>query len=253
MLHPQAAVMYHCLTLAARLLQRRPDLKSMFEILRQEEFISLEYGPFHQINQVIQSLDATWVSIFAFAAQEGLTIDLLNNDHGLLKPQVREALRCYVLRTNVAYQQRQDMEGGGILAYDINTRLIQQKCSKQVPCISLFQQSALRNFITGAVHTEQKLFKAHCAPSPVCPWCTSGAEETIEHLFWECEQWQDLRTDFQEKHHDVIPLLPTITRNCGLLPQAIIDDQTMPLAVARVLILDLQLMYLSLFEETRCC
>lgn len=135
------------------------------------------------------------------------------------------------------------------MAYDIDTRLIQQKVSKQVPRLSLFKQSALRNIIATAVRTEQKLFKAQCAPSPVCPWCSLGVEETAEHLFWNCQQWQELRTSFQETYEDIIPLLPPITKNCGLFPRALIDNQVIILADSKSMVLELQRMFINILKK----
>ena len=79
------------------------------------------------------------------------------------------------------------------LNYEANVTLLQQR-GKQLACqLTFFQQNSLRNILTGAVYTQERLFKANCAASPTCCWCESGEDEDLEHLFWVCPAWQDHR------------------------------------------------------------
>lgn len=50
----------------------------------------------------------------------------------------------------------QDMQGGPLLAYEINVSLLQHRKPRNKPKLTLFETAALRNIITGAVHTQAR-------------------------------------------------------------------------------------------------
>lgn len=107
--------------------------------------------------------------------------------------------------------------------------------------------AALRNIITGAVHTEQRRFKANCASTPQCPWCESQDDETIEHLFWVCPKWQHLRQPLMNEYANVLALLPPCMRECGLFPQRLLG--TDPFTVPYELVPKTQTMMISILRE----
>ena len=54
----------------------------------------------------------------------------------------------------------------------------------------------LARILTGAFSPLSRLFKAGCSPTPICPWCDAGEEETKEHLFWRSPAWDHVRAPF---------------------------------------------------------
>ena len=196
----------------------------------------------------MDALGTTWTDTFQFVTQENCHIDLIQDHPEALKHKLRDCLRHYVLRTNAAFNKRHDMEGGPLLAYDANVTLLQKKGKGKKPSLTLFQQSHLRNILTGAVHTNQQLFQANCAHTQVCPWCDSGLNEDHEHLFWHCQRWQHLRNPFVHKCMDFIPQLPPCTKICALLSCDLVANWPLNISPAQF-IQDLQIMFIKILQE----
>ena len=224
MLHPQCASFYHMFTLLARLLRRRSDVRALFAQLREHEGSGTGYGPFAVLNQALITFGARWIDTFQFQTSEGGCINLVTDHPEAMKHKLRDCFRSFVLRTNVAFNSRADMAGGPLLAYEHNVALLQYKGKKKQLPLSLFQQSHLRNILTGAVHTQERLFKANCADTPECPWCNSGQVEDQHHLFWQCSRWNAIRDPFWSKYHELFDQLPPCAKMCGLLPLDAIQD-----------------------------
>ena len=77
--------------------------------------------------------------------------------------------------------------------------------------------------MTGAVRTQERLFKAHdsngdrLVASPVCP-CCGEAGETQQHLFW-CQRWNEVRSSFLGDLENIVPDAPASWKCCGLAPE----------------------------------
>ena len=225
---------YHTLCVVHRILTRRHDLHQGFVALW--HCASFTRGPVNRLWKIFHSIHAQWVEPFCFHTQEGNTINLLNPNQMQFKHQVRAALRDFVFRTNKAFLFRQDMQGGYRVAYEPTVALIRQDLSKKgknknnrkTPSLSLLQLATLRNILTGAVRTFDKLHKANCANSPMRPWCNCP-KETVFHIFWECPQWQDIRQQFINIYPDIFPDIlhkfSPCTLLCGILSQHSFDDR----------------------------
>ena len=248
-LHPRAASIYHTLTLMSRLLRRRMDLRAIFENHYEnypEQFIT---GPFAVLSNITHSLNLTRHSPFQFYSQEGTLLDLLDPDVSCFHHNLRSCLRAYVLKNNTADGSRLDMRGGPLLAYDCNVLLIQKRNKKLSAQLSLFDLSQLRNILTGAVHTQERKFKAKCAPNDICPWCDQNIPESVEHLFWVCPTWQHLRIKMIEDFADILPTLPPCVRECGLFPQNLLNTGPFTLQFVQTLVPKIQLMMISILQE----
>ena len=214
-LHPLAAVINNVFTLGSRLLQRLEDIRNTVQN-HFDTFSDLVLkGPLSFIQSIVEQMNLTRVSAFVFRSPEGVSFNLLSTDVQQMRHFLRTSLRNYVLRTNSAFCARQDMVGGPLLTYD---RCYLCRNDSQNSDANLFDMAALRNMLTGAVHTEQRRFKANCASTPQCPWCESQDDETIEHLFWVCPKWQHLRQPLMNEYANVLALLPPCMRECGLFP-----------------------------------
>ena len=53
----------------------------------------------------------------------------------------------------------------------------------------------LAKVMTGSFRPASRLFKAKVLPSPICPFCDTGEEETKEHCFWRCPRWSSIRAE----------------------------------------------------------
>ena len=249
MLHPQAASIYYVLTMLSRLLRRRADLRQLVQDLHDNFDQSLSIGPMTVLSQCINNLQGVHTSPFVIHTYEGVEVNLLDPQQEKFRHLLREALRSWVLRTNVAFGARKDMQGGPRLAYELNTALMQQRKSCIKRGLSLVEQAALRNIFTGAVHTQSKKYKANCVSSAQCPWCAK-TDETVFHLFWECTAWSDCREHVQTQYSDVLQYdLPPILVECGLLPTFLIENGTISHQIAPRFIQDVQLMMIAILSK----
>ncbi len=83
-------------------------------------------------------------------------------------------------------------------------------------------QLVLRHFLTGSVDHASRLFKSNLATDPICPFC-QGTEETAEHIFWVCQRWHFIRTNYPTLPrliHLTGSLWPACFLNCGWIEQS---------------------------------
>ena len=177
-------------------------------------------------------MQATLPEPFCILTAESVRLHLYQGDSKQWKHNLRQALRSVVWRTDKAFQKRQDMDGASPIEYAPTVSLLRRSArpSKRrlrpaLPALSLFEQTHLRNILVGSVRTQERLFKANCANSPVCPWCSTTQAETVEHLFWSCPTWQDVRAKFLRQYSGVIADAPPSVRLCGVLPQAFSSER----------------------------
>ena len=246
--HPWAASIYHAFLVAHRMLSKRLALRVLFtEIWRHD---SRSFGPVRRLKKAVQELAARWNQPFVITTRQGHQINLLSQDTDKFKHDLREILRQALWRRDRAYNNRQDMSGGGVLAYDANTVLLRsgdslpnkpgnKKFAIGKP-LSLFEHTCLRNIITGAVRTQLRLFKAHVVSTPVCAHCDMQVNEDAEHLFWRCPSWANMRKPFVDKYSGILDVLPPCARQCGLLPQSFLDDGTFTVAESQRFCIELQ-------------
>lgn len=174
-------------------------------------------------------MNLTRVSAFVFRSPEGVSFNLLSTDVQQMRHFLRTSLRNYVLRTNSAFCARQDMVGGPLLTYDSNVLLVQERLPKFRRKFTLFDMAALRNILTGAVHTEQRRFKANCASTPQCPWCESQDDEITENLFWVCPKWQHLRQPLMSGGLNA-SLMNCEERSCVSITQQLVTNRMRKIA-----------------------
>ena len=132
-------------------------------------------------------------------------------DRGEWEHVIREALRMEAWRTAAA--RRADMQGIEVgIQKEITTGLLEW--GKLTP----YEQALLRSILSGSIWTQDRLHRAKLALSPVCPYCSTGATEDHEHLWWKCPAWQDVRQMYAEACELDSEALPACMRCCGLLP-----------------------------------
>ena len=87
--------------------------------------------------------------------------------------------------------------------------------------LNTYDQGVLRSVLAGGITTQVSKCRAHVAPLTACPFCWQEAE-TIEHLFWSCPMWQQVRLSFLslQQLHACIDL-PLCTRRTGIFPLSV--------------------------------
>eukprot|EP00973_Karenia_brevis_P083223 11538719-Karenia_brevis.AAC.1 len=61
------------------------------------------------------------------------------------------------------------------------------------------EKGILRAVLTGAMNTQVRLHKAGVVDGPCCPYCGTGEVEDVEHMWWHCPAWEQIR----QKHRSV--------------------------------------------------
>ena len=120
--HAWAASIYQSFLVAHRMLMKGIALRVLFTEIWSHD--SRAFGPVRRLKKAVQELAARWNQPFVITSRQGVQINLLSHDTDKFKHDLRDMLRHALLRRDGAYNARQDMLGGGVLAYDANTVLL---------------------------------------------------------------------------------------------------------------------------------
>ena len=81
----------------------------------------------------------------------------------------------------------------------------------------------LRSIISGGVVCGQRASRAGFSSSQFCEFCHMRTEESVQHLFWECPAWKEVRTKHALATASWRPDWPACLSCCGVLcDQAVI-------------------------------
>ena len=80
------------------------------------------------------------------------------------------------------------MIGCDLFEVEINRQLMKGRSDEDRRTLHMVQ--------AGGLWTAHNLYKAGYLQLDVCPWC-QGAQETLEHLWWECPAFEHLRADIR--------------------------------------------------------
>ena len=211
LLHPQQAGIWQAFTVARRILSKRVDLRDAFastwKALVADEWIGFGV-PFRGfLGSSLSSQQNGWTRPLCVTGCDGTKLHFFQGITKQWKHSLRNLLRGMVWKTDKAFLKRQDMDGAGIVAYESTVPLLRRsekpprRCfSAKVPCLSLFEKTDLRNILTGVVRTQERLHKASSHESPVCACCSTNSIESLEHLFWKCPTWNEVRRPFLDKY-----------------------------------------------------
>jgi hypothetical protein len=87
---------------------------------------------------------------------------------------------------------------------------------------SRFDRALLAGFISGSLHTQQRMSRAGLAadPSPLCVYCNGLEEETQEHILLHCPCWAKHRKQLHElTSQEERAAWPPATRHCAIILQ----------------------------------
>jgi ribonuclease HI len=80
-----------------------------------------------------------------------------------------------------------------------------------------FHTGILRSVLAGAVTYGHRLFRAGITSSNICPFCTCGMPETLDHMYWECPAWREERFKHSLATTAFKKDWPSCFRCCGIL------------------------------------
>ena len=125
---------------------------------------------------------------------------------------VRDRLRRMAWRR--AEMRSQNMQGLEDLDYKQSTMLWRwKKLDNHI-------QRLLEIVLSNAVWTRERVFRhtnGRLASSPKCTFCDTDEDETLEHLYWNCPRWGDIRQNFPLARIIFEKTQHSITKRCGLV------------------------------------
>jgi ribonuclease HI len=96
------------------------------------------------------------------------------------------------------------------------------RCKGKSAIKSRFDRALLAGFISGSLHTQQRMSRAGLAadPSPRCVYCNGPDEETQEHILLHCPCWAKLRAPLLKLTSAAERAVwPPATRHCAIILQ----------------------------------
>lgn len=166
-----------------------------------------------------------WDGPFTLTTDWGWQFSLLHTPLSTVSHFVRDATRRAWLRS--VSTKRLDMGGIAGHRYGIDADatcvlLRAQGKKKLAPLDRVF----LVNFLTGAVHTQQRMCRAGFSQdtSELCRFCGLEPEDS-QHIFYRCPCWESERVQFRDNVTLADLMVPPCTVMAGLVlqPQEIVD------------------------------
>ncbi len=175
------------------------------------ETVHIKWGPLFRLRKAARS--------FSFTFEDPFVLLLHDEAHSVdepldsLKHLIRNSYRQALLLQ--APKRRQDCQGSTHPIHIELTRAYYFSLTQPL------HQTLLRQILTGAIDHHSRLFKSNLTNSPLCPFCSMD-DETARHIFWDCNQWQMIRSKFPillRLFHLVGSQWPNCFLHCGWLEQ----------------------------------
>ena len=146
---------------------------------------SYRWSPFYRLTRAAKALGVQVEDPFVMMFHG--TAYSIDEPISFLKHSIRDSYRQLLLRR--ATSRRVDC-AGPTLHVDVQfTRKFFLSLSKPL------HKQMVRYFLTGALDHSYRLFRSNLIPSPICVYC-NDAEETAQHIFWDCKSWQFIRDHY---------------------------------------------------------
>eukprot|EP00660_Eupelagonema_oceanica_P000582 gene582-8237_t len=222
---PVQAIPYDILRTFAHKVRARADLRASIErtwSARRSLAAAAHDGPLARVKDACAAIGWKWIAPFRFETRDGRDLDLLKARDGdawalpfdRWLHEVRQALREREWRA--AARRRRGVAGieRGI---DVRATMALYSLGGTTAEERGYIRSTLvagSEWCTRAFHAE----KAKTQSSARCPYCSTGEDETLDHLWWRCPAWNDIRG----RHQLAVGLLhedwPPCLRRCGVMP-----------------------------------
>ena len=209
---PLQAAPYLRMRMLHRMLHKRHDLQGIFAecwpaaSTRRGKAV----GPIGFLRDAVERLGWTWVAPFKFKTTTA-TVDVLQVARQEWEHIVREGARRMVWKE--AAERRADMQG---IEAGINREATQalMYCGK----LSAAEQGSLRTIQAGGLWTQDRWCRAGVTSTDRCSFCSSGAAETIEHVWWHCPAWRAIRDQYPKVMQSYKSDWPRCLLDCGIVP-----------------------------------
>eukprot|EP00973_Karenia_brevis_P012822 1741401-Karenia_brevis.AAC.1 len=83
-----------------------------------------------------------------------------------------------------------------------------------------YDKGLLRSILSGAVRTGHQLHRSGLVDDSLCPFCGNGSIEDIEHLWWQCPAWDNIRRQYFDPAFSSYASWPICFRRCGIVPNS---------------------------------
>jgi len=207
---PRQAAVYQCLRSLRRFVTKRVDLK---DVVARLWFAHVHAGapvpgPVGQVFKAVAHLGWQWVSVDTFRRPGRNDLPLCEGPDTWWDHEIREGLR--LARWSEAASKRADMQGlDSVAGIDRRASLAVLRQCKGA------KLGMMRAILVGSIRLQKRLFDAKIKDSPTCTFC-GHADETLDHCFWECCRWDEVRKGFDLPSADHRASWPACTRECGL-------------------------------------
>ncbi|KAJ9448175.1 RNA-directed DNA polymerase from mobile element jockey [Diplonema papillatum] len=181
--------------------------------VHKEELAKL-HGPFAFMKEALDGIRWRWVTPTSIAyineVGEGVVHDAAQEGSTrLLQHDLRHALR---LREMVRLAARRGNDFGGVES-GVDFAATRRLLEKQDSSLTAYQAGLLRSVIAGATPVTGRTGLSERG----CPYCDTQERETVEHLFWKCPAWEQIRAKNGDLNAAQLSWPPCL-RLCGVAP-----------------------------------
>ena len=208
---PAQASMYQTLKMFRRMMIERPHLREPAQAVWALGVNARAPGPIAEIRKVLLKIGWTWDCFSSFGRPGRPALAVWQHDEGWWLHQIRHGIR--MAQWKIAAARRNDCSGlDGNAGVDKKATCALLSSRKTEPA----SVGRLRTIMSGSLRVGKRLHDAGLAESPICQFCLA-AEETADHLFWECPAWQTIRTESEGlPRKEIVDRWPPCTRQCGI-------------------------------------
>ena len=81
-----------------------------------------------------------------------------------------------------------------------------------------YDRGCLRSILSDSIWTEELAWKAKKTDSSHCKFCGEAVAEDLNHLWWVCPAWSQIRSQHPKATNSVTSTSPECLRLCGVVP-----------------------------------
>ena len=184
-------------------------------------------GPVANIFEAVKYLGWSWSAPTIFNAGDGRVLRCEQMPAKVWQHEVREGLRLVLWSQLI--NRRPEFDGLQSRVDRISTlALLHGKRLDE------YGKGLLRSVLAGAVWHGLALAKAGLVATNICPHCNSNAPEDLDHIWWHCPAWQDIRKRYSTVWFSFMSSWPSCFKLFGIMPcsHAAFDHLSMDAALS---------------------
>ena len=217
---PAQALIYQSLATLHGILASRVDLYATFcsawAILGQRNSSRVP-SPVGHIKETFKAVGWKRPEPFVFITSAGQAVNVKDVDRGEWEHIVGDELRSKAWRR--ASERWVDMQGIEVgVQREITLSLLEHGF------LTAHERARLRAILAGGVWSQDRLYRARLADSPICPYCHTGEVEDQERMWWKCPAWKHIRQRSAKVSTLKTPDLPVCFRQCAIATKGMEGD-----------------------------